>query len=386
MKRTFFAISLVALLSLLMAACASPTEPAEPVDSERPAVDISPDGKTVTLRIDGGGTDDRSAARSLTLSNAKLATNFYEVVFWDGTTVARTSWSIGQQVSIQNVPRGTAGITYDNPTPNAVAPFFTSGHGMAALFVGNSDGTLLGVGMISSVNTGGVLVKDNTTSVTFTVTALTGKAGGTTSTGTSSFLTNALFVKSGGTDGVNSGNTIVHDKINAGDGTTFPIYELPFKEGQETVTVNVKAQYTIGGPSTADLLNTIIVQSVPSSDMFKQPAYYRGGVKQYIGPQTASPSVTWGTTLVAGKPFVPAVDLTFGVDKDASCGVTMFCLDIPVYAVINTGTPAARTWHIRPGYGENLYLIDDGKANAFGGGIYLGVGDVNSLAINITGP
>jgi hypothetical protein len=374
-------------------------------EDETPSVEyIIEDGNisAVTLRIDGKGGPVMNMSRALTDSLAKAGHDFYEVVFTDGTTIARASWEIGEPAVIQNVPRnGDTGIDYAIANRGTFAP----GEGAAILFVGRkADKALLAVGLLTEVDgVGGTPVPnvtETTRTVTFKAAALTAKADFIVAG--SSFLTAAKDL-TGDTGAippippygiVNAVNTTVQTAVY--DGQKFPLYRLPHNQSA------IAASYTIACTDTtnAAIFTTAycpgIISTGDSEIENRVPRYPKLGTYPSL-PQPhvllTVPTLTNNTT--ADLPFVPGITMSFDTSAYATAdlgGVVSVVFNIPVFAITaddnpagTDPTPASITWNIKPGFGANYYNLDNGTGAA-GGAILLGVGDVslNSLEIITT--
>jgi hypothetical protein len=389
MKKVIFG-GLIVFLAVFLVTCGGFT-PSLPTDGgdETPSVQYSPDGKSVTLRLDGGGTDKR-AARALTDNLAKAGHDYFEVVFNNGADVARASWELGEAAGIKNVPRD---FNYSNAA-NAI------------LFVGRkADKTLLAVGLLTSVDTGGTTITPTSTTATFTVTALTAGADKDQATlesiwddyidGTTTSGIPPTFVT--GTDSSApiadaAATTVIKSLKDINTNTVFPLYNIP---GGGTVgatyTIGCTSPTTPGGgyPGTItggihSYLPGIRVAGTPAAIQPKIPRYPRGGGLYYEAPAPHASSTTIDITNndTAGAAFVPGI--TFTIDINGATdneGVISFTFEVPVYAISNNpmaGGPDSLTWYIRPGFGTNRYNLDDGLGSA-GGAILLGVGALASL-------
>jgi len=201
-KKIVFTGIILVLVMMFAVTCDTPAD----TEVEYTDVVYSPNGSEVTLYLDGRGVPVTPAQRAINKDLATMAYDFFEVIFIGGTygatSIARTSWELGQPAGIADVPRGsgTTGINYIYDTNKAGG---TSGTGddatkinIACMFVGKkSDKTLLGIGFISSTTqqpngtvpsgtgTSVASVNSTTASVTFSIAAIqTGLLVGTAGT------------------------------------------------------------------------------------------------------------------------------------------------------------------------------------------------------------
>ena len=105
--------------------------------------------------------------RALTQSLAQIGLEFFEVVFYDGTSNVRTSWNWNRSVTLNGITRDLNYATVS--ATGAAGP----AAGSAILFAGSSFQTLLAVGEIVEVNdVPSTQIDNNTRSVTFGLSAL----------------------------------------------------------------------------------------------------------------------------------------------------------------------------------------------------------------------
>jgi len=116
----------------------------------------SEDGSQITLYLDGVGVPKTQAQRAITRDLAKMAYDYFEVIFIARTgspgptsdVIARAQWELGQSAGISGVYRGTASETGHDYiwAPGKI-------NNVALMFVGTkNDKTLLGVGKIAEVD------------------------------------------------------------------------------------------------------------------------------------------------------------------------------------------------------------------------------------------
>jgi len=404
MKKVIF-YGLIVFLALFLVTCGGITP--SPVGGDTPNVQYSQDGSSVTLRLDGGGTDI-IPDRALTSNLAKAGHDYFEVVFYKSATeVARAAWSLGEAAGIKNVPRNfkygnftgggsatTPGDSTDPDTPDA---------SKAIIFVGRSaDKTLLAVGRLTAVDgdNNNLFISSTSTTVTFTVAAL--KTGtsfdptAATPTFTDSSFVTAPFGTPTGSPSL--ANTTLKVLTSSKDGTTatFPLYNVP------SATPAINAQYTIDNVSSDFSTNYVtgikIAATLPAIQP-KIPRYPKGGGLYFEAPSphALGTTVTISNNAYAVSPltaFVPGITFTINTNGSVAAdreGAISFNFDIPVLAITNAapaGVSSPTTWHIRPGFGTNGYDLDNGQGSA-GGAILLGVGNttlLNWLDIITIGP
>ncbi|MCL1959183.1 MAG: hypothetical protein FWF68_06245 [Spirochaetes bacterium] len=354
MKKLIYAV-FAALLALSFTACGNLGQPSE---DNTQVVKFTTDKNgnvSVTIPLDGEGVPSQSAARALTQPRAQSSYDLLEVVFTNGTSTARASWSIGNAMTISGVPRGvspTLGIAYGSnaPTGLSVGDGTSAGVGAATLFVGKktSEGNvLLAVGKVMEVD--GVTSTTVTTaskSVTFGLAALTGNTVVNPSpTDTSSFAF---------TTGANSVPTTYTTAIG-----------IPVRSYNMNGTAGAKvAAYTLGSSSTqtgytiAGLLPGIRTVSTTGSIIFRDPSLNTtSGAVSITVPEvdiidhTVTPTIT---TLTTNGALPNPININF--TTTATTGAISFYFTIPVFAVTTDTTngagitvPAATTWVIMPG-------------------------------------
>ena len=323
---------------------------------------LSQDGKTGTLYLDGTTVPVNASQRALTADLAKKGHDFFEVVFASGATTVRASWKIGQPAGIKGVPRNVDYGTTITGTDNAI------------LFVGrSSDKALLAVGLLQEVtdSTGtsaaGGQINADSVSVTFAIASFTAQAtippaaGSAYAGGTATSLTYG--------------------------GKTFPAIELNNAATAQAIT------YTLSSTGTfANLLPGIHVPDAAAAiataaeikTLARSPA---GGGYSIELPGPYADKAAVALTLTGTFPGVMTsgvFTLTIPPVLD-NIGVATVFFKLPVRALsttAGTGNVAPIAWFIQPGYGENLYDLDDGTGNA-GGSFLFSVGSiVDYLAIN----
>jgi len=370
-----------------------------------------PDGTAqLTVYLDGTTPIPvKQQNRALNLGIAKRSHDFFEAVFVSGTTVARAAWEIGQPAGIRGVARG---VQYEA----------ISGSNKSIIFVGKKEGgsegraTLLGVGYLSHVDgvlipaaapgTAGMILA-TTKNVTFTVSALTTEVGFVDFEADplvlhDTFLTSTLPTA---TPAIPTAITSTQAAIaQFKGGSTFTIFGLPAYDEDAATDILVGAKYTFLGlsntamptppagtpaqtlPSYAADLSVAIfhwdtnaVTPLSNFQILERVGIYMANGQTYDVPEALDTvtTVKLDTSYddAAGKNFVPEIPLVFTITK-GSGGVFAFTFQTPVYALTNdpstNGGPEPGVWYIRPAYGQQQYLLDNGKN--VGGAVLMGVG------------
>ena len=314
------------------------------------SVQYTEDGRQmVNLTINTGG------ARALTQALAQAGINYYEVVFYDGTTYYRTAGYKGQTLKLWVPPD-----TYASDSTGKCAVVFAGND------PGNGDNTLLAVGKLSLPANG--IIDGTTTGVTFTLTALTTdvKAAPDTS-----------FVVTNGAPGAGDPYGTV-DYLN----TTAPYFLIDRNLTSATAT------YTIGGMSTSAMASGGSGPDMVLGDfvMVKSEGTLASWGLTSTEPTHTLTPVTPGTPAIApaSGAIGTAGELTLTFDTPNAVGWGYINIDVPVCALATT-IPNGTLWHIRGGLKNQL--ADTGSTgNSTGGGIILGIGSPSSIGITITGP
>ena len=358
-----------------------------------------PDGTSqLTVYLDGtqvpvtDKTGKPKPGRALNLQLAKMSHDYFEVVFYHDTpeTVARATWELGQAAGISGVYRSGGGVNYRGITPGA------SG---SVIFVGRKQTmTLLGVGVLTHINrieipSGGRNLLATDRSVTFTVSPLEAKIG--IDEGTNLAISGSSFITSVGVDFAgdfeNPGESSTIGRLTPLGGAEYPLFILPDlatlvdNGGTDTVA----ARYTIGGLSitavpgnpATNLAQAVLLYDVPEV-IKREPRYISGGQVWYAVAQVdfGATEVAITGTHTADTAVNPQLDIEFTLSADSN-GIFSIVFSIPVYAFTdlpstNVVGGQAEIWHITPGYGQNLYNLDNGKDA--GGCVLLGI-NVSSL-------
>jgi len=376
MKKTaFFWTGMVILCVLFLGTCAGPEGTGSEDIVPDSYVDYEYDGNTLKLYLDGTKVPYNSTTgRAINRDLAIMSHDLFEVVF-DNTTVARTTWEIGQSAGIRGV---TLGVDYGPTT--------------AICMVGRkSDHTLLGVGILTHVNgveditPASVSLPVGTNNITFTITAIeTSLVGpgahmvGSTPTEIETYQDGAFQTANGAGapyTAITANNTTVTVPTQNG-GARFPRYQLP--KGQAAV----KATYKIVVANNAG----VFVANAAKAGAFKRDPRFLNldnGRLYYASSRIdAKTKITFdtGNTLATDSAY-PAGGV-FAIDFDTSKagdGLFSFFVEIPVFGVTKdlpdiTTQPGFITWYVRSGYGDNLVNLDDGNDGS--GCVFVVVGTI----------
>jgi len=375
----------------------------------------------LTVWLDGSKPYKSSTqTRALNLGIAKRSHDYFEAIFVNGTTIARAAWEIGQPAGIRGVPRGEH---YGDISESIIC---------VGKKEGGSEGraTLLGVGWLSHID--GVAfsapgtgdeIKGDTRNVTFTVSALKTEVGYVDFDVMDlheTFVT-ATITPSPDPDDAEKDNTSAGTATFKG-GATFTIFGLPpYDKTKESTYGNVQipdpddpdnpktvtgfqigAVYTIGGFAAAD---GVPAYAAPLSDSLyhwpcaddnfqlqERVGLYMAMGQTYDVPEALDTVTTVqlasGYSAADDASFNPVIPLLFTITAESG-GVFSFTFQTPVYALTKgpstNGGPDAATWYIRPAYGQQQYLLDNGRN--VGGAVLMGVGvgGLDWLDIIVTG-
>jgi len=427
MKKQIFA-GIVVLLVMFFVTCDDfiPFGPTEE-KVEYTDVEYSEDGSTITVYLDGKSVPVTKAQRAITRDLAKMAYDYFEVVFvgTGGAIVARAQWELGQSAGISGVERD---IDYKWDPAGKVDE-------VALMFVGRKDDkTLLGVGQIAEVDhsakdepkdfdksgygtwAGGVTsgnlpsqvyayISSNNTSITFYVEAI--KTGllvddetidvtpPISTTNKYGILTDSFDFTAGSATGYT--DRIGHSKRqNPGNGNTeYPIYSLPEKVNSvQFATYEFKGAADANGTDIS-FANGIKYAAAPVVTGPKAgdgiaiekrfPRYLVGGrylqLKENVDTDTTLEldltHADYAAAIPAGSSLNPVIPLKF---KTLGSGVFSFFIEIPVFMLTdakgtNSGDLLPITWKLRTGLGSELYSLDSGKSS--GGCVLMGIGDID---------
>jgi hypothetical protein len=376
MKRTFLA-GFALLLALALVSCGDYFSPPEKAEDGEPSVQYVTDGgalKSVTIRIDGQGGPDRKMSRALSKELAQTAHDYFEVVFKDGTDIARASWELGYGAVIKRVPL----IDYEK----------AAGIGdpeKAILFVGRkTDKTLLAVGLLTGVDGSSTDLEIKSTSTTATFTVVAFKAGlDLDDPSDSNFCTGSELVPGTAT----AASTIIRKVENKTTGEKFPMHWIPAGK-------TVAAIYEIELDHTTALIANykagIVVADAPPSIQVKNPRYTSesdGETYELPPPHASSTEIIYTSNDAAGA-FSEKTEFSIDTTGTNNEGVIAFTFEIPVYAInggssLNNIDPVK--WFVRPSLRSSSYDLDNGNT---GGSILLGIGDsaLGSIEIIASGP
>jgi len=371
MKKLIFAV-LAALLAFALVTCDLET----PLDGI-PNVEYAKDLSSVTFRLDGGGTA-KSISRALTLQMAQAGLELFEVVFYDGTTVARASWEIGKTVSIKDVPTVAAGTNYGSVTPSTTVP-------SAVLFAGKKNGILLAVGKITAVDgiVGATTIFPTSTTATFGLAALLGNVKTDFELNVSNDATPyeptdfTINVDYGQFTSTFNGADFLVNAIKAGTEDFGAIYTLSTSATTFDIDAMLPAiRYKDTGKETVAFQQPLF-QTITGHESLN-PEYYPAGI-----------SVEIFDTLIddGALPFTDG-EISFYIstlDKSLNGdGIISFYFDIPVYALTNIASSSvppisSKLWYLNSGSAP-LY-IDNGRS---GGAIFLYIDDGLPTSLNLT--
>jgi len=426
MKKAIFA-GFAVLLALAMITCdLFPPVSNKDGGGDKPDV-VYKDGKPwgVNLTINTGSTN-----RAMTDAIAKGWVNYYEVAFMYGTTIYRAKWRLGEVGRIA-VPFGD----YTSVDPDDVAP----GIGAAILLAGRYDSkTLLAVGNLTTSAPGGTPDIDaNTTSVTFTLTALTTDVKAeidstfqitTLGYETTNFVpTSGSWTSAGTATGANTATTItvsssaglagkeisfasdglseLHDVLTAPDSTTitispglgsaktnatFYIY-TPGASTFPTVTCKVDGvpeqipMFVVKADTSATINDaTYAITNGASTPIFPHDqGVFIKDAKLYtdnVSVQDSSiGSFKLDSATISDSVVPPDGIFTFALEVPADAsGLSWLALDITVKAM-DLSDPSGEEWHIKGGF-KNPDFDLGADRESYGGAILLGTESINQLA------
>jgi hypothetical protein len=370
----------------------------------------SPDGKSVTLYLDGPVPVTNRQSRAINQNLAVAGHDYFEVAFYTGTQYVRASWELKMDVYISG--SALRGINFDSVSATGLG----SGQGAAIIFVGKkTDKTLLGVGKLTStidrdkttgvVTTGTTSITTNTESITFTVAPL---ECGVTSPAESNFNQSSFYTdyKTPGTVAAAATEYSMFKITDFGSPPVdrlFPKFAL-ISRGVTRARYNFK---TLSGTNFDLDYKPGIIVAGPAEYMKKQPRYpIPGGGFQYyslrlddrtlITPENNDPGRV-GYTLENPLTFnfdTRGVDQTSGTEDDTVSG-SAFALvfQVPVYPLSTAADPGK--WYIRASYDSYWLDLDagvinpDGRSAGTGGAVLMGMGDpavYSSYTLQLVGP
>jgi len=383
MKKTAI-IGIVILFAMFVVTCDEFQFPWEENKVEYTDVVYSEDGSRVTIYLDGVGVPLTAAQRAMSTRLSKMAYDYLEVIFANGSATgtkiyARAQWELGQSAGISGVARGTTTTPIDYVWATGKNPASAD---IALLAVGRKEGkTLLGIGRIGEVdNSNGstalgadgypttivATVGPNSKSVTFYVEAVkTGliPATATTDSAAATATFNSFSEQASAptppvaSPGLTPWVGSTHTKLGS---SYIPTYPLPTTSGATT-----DAFYVFTG-AAATYEKEIIGAKVSVEPRF--PRYLdNGGYKQLSAAIDMRSDVILKGTRAAFSSIVPLTFTTKGT------GIFSFYIEIPVQILTtekgtNTGKLDPVNWKIRTGLGSELYSLDDGVS---GGGCVL---------------
>ena len=407
LKKTAFLAGIVALVLSFVTCNFGQPASASDLPVEYTDVVYSADGTQVTLYLDGVGVPLTQQQRALTTDLAKMACDYFEVVFYNYNphVVARATWEIGQLAGISGIYKGAdpdnTGHHYFNPLSVGDFPTFTNGsRGVANLLVGRkADKVLLAAGQISRVNDIEdapwlMPIRSDTKSITFTVHAFrTNLDLVTNDDSETSFITASGSPPNYDYPAISAINTKGNNNewaqyIYVG-GVKYPYYKLPDSTlgnfNKVATKYNFRSEYNFGseyilvrndGPGGP--IKPEIIKQVPR--FFANGRYY----------DVKAGKIDMGTKIYFYDVFEYFFEdghsgfqflhdgIFIGFDtRTSQGGIFSFTFRIPVYNLTrdistNGGVPFT-TWYVQPGLGTDLFLLDNGVENeGTGGSILMG--------------
>jgi len=328
---------IVILLAVFLVTC----DALFPEEEEIEYTDVvySKGGSEVTIYLDGAKVPVTKAQRAMSKGLAEMAYDYLEVIFLGDNTsgaVARSQWELGQSAGISGVDRS---VTYTQAK--------------AILAVGTKDGkTLLGIGSIIDPSDGKI-VGD---SVTFGLHSIQSGLKATTADLPAEAVTDSLKFTTG----------TVEELITTLGGEDYPMYSLSATDSA------FEATYTFINAALSYLSE--IKQDGPPIVQKRIPRYMQSG--RYLIPKNKIDTKT--TVAINGtvSTYSNVVPLKF-TKTAGTTGIFSFYIDIPCFMLVNTkgsngGEIPYIKWHIRSGFGSELYSLDDGVSS--GGCVLVGSG------------
>jgi hypothetical protein len=320
----------ICVVVLGMGACEGFLEAEAPVKEEAaPRFWVAEDG----TRMADFTVPTRTVSRSISADVARAGINFYEAVFYDGTSYYTFTTAKGNPLKI-SIPFGT----YTSAT--------------AILLAGDSDTqTLLATAPLATIPAGGT-INASTTAINFTLTALT------------SDLTDASSVFKDSVTASMPGNTMATKSIN---GLVVPYHSLAVGdagcEGKITIANYPAVGLGLGTPTLG------------SAGVRSEPAAGIGNAGVLIIPGATPVVVAAGTGVVT---------LTFETPADE--GWTKIYYTIPLRGLSYAGNTNGLIWNIKNGISNSVY--DVGAHNtAYGGAMLICVGSgAVTWTVNPGGP
>ena len=364
----------------------------------------SADGTQVTLYLDGVGVPVTQSQRKLTLDMAKMAHDFYEVVFftWNPNVIVGATWEIGQSAGVKGVYRGLNpedGLSY-LPSLYSSAIHATGNRGAVLLFAGRKvDKTLLAIGLLSHINgipgilgnANSFIISSSTKSITFTLYHIETKLDIVTdSDNDTSFRT-----ASGQGAPYNTPNAINTKANNMAEyvslgGVKYPYYKLP-----KNASVQARYRFFISSsfPLPYNFFNYIKIVnqgSIKAEVIKREPRFLSGGRYYYVQAAKLDTGTTVKFDLTPS--FVPddsgnfehnGIALFVFEDDRGLCfifdtgesqgGIFSFTFRFPVCNFVSRSDNSSTAWYLQLGFGKELYSLDNGVDA--GGCILMGTED-----------
>jgi hypothetical protein len=226
----------------------------------------------------------------------------------------------------------------------------------------------------TGTGTGSATISPNTSSVTFTLSALTNDVKPSTS---------STFKITGPTTPFDyQTSTILGDFPTAEiNGVTYPLFRIPKNSADTTATYKVNIPLisvaTFDQPTNTGIIindNPGIAPKLPSTGFYYETDY---GVTVKGGTTPISPI---SGAVPANGEFTLSIDTT-GLET----GLSQLSIEVPVCAIDKTNDSPG-TWYIRGGMSQNILDAGVGVSGAqdsLGGAVLLGVGAVQSSGFQI---
>jgi hypothetical protein len=408
-KLVFFAIAAVSCLLLTCAPFAAGDYGESGGGITYTDVEYSPDGRSITVYLDGSKPVRQS--RALNLNNAKYGHDLFEVAFYrSGTTPARAVWEKGQAAGVNGVARNVDYRYANIPAiiPDGGSPLIK--YGAAIIFVGKkSDKTLLAVGKLtgtsdSSDSGSNTLITENTRSVTFSVYAF--NSGTSDDPENSSFYTAALRNGGDGTPLENAVETTTDVTSIMFGKFVFPLYRLNKNQITDNQVIDAAYWFDVYSGDFDDFHGGILQYQSPynyQSISYTGPSLATMEDAHRLGPRYPRGDGSWeydilpllkdtstGLTITSTSPngdgsFQNPVKFKFTSPKSMNNRIFAFSFQVPVFPLTNLDDRGLHDpWFLRPGYDSHWYDLDNGEGGN-GGAILIGTGNIeNSLDFDIS--
>jgi len=360
MKKILFALLAVMFAIALIATCDLFEPPTVVVNNEVPK--FTPDGRpmvVVTLDIGNLGIN---TSRALTLLDAQSNVRDFEVVFLDTVSTGTFYGTIWTWTGV-----GTSSVQITIPVDDY------SDLSRAAVFAGTRDTadasgnnrTLLAVGRLTEVDgVSGTNILETSNNVTFTLTALKGSVGDTTSTAFSVYGPGAGT--HGSISGVSSyqiayvGSPYYDDPAVPTTGGTTSVGQFSFN--WDGGSVNSAGVYITGAFNVHSTVATELVSGTIKTAVFSIGS--KATNYTYPGTMSATPEFRFN---------IKPPDLADGNDV-----ISKIYMEVPVKPIGNAGTPSTYTrafdWYIKGGRSNATFDASStvlGTSSTAGGAVLL---------------